>query len=207
MVAEAIMGPQPSTATRSFLSLARSDQQSFEGWQVDGWVRWLAGLRGVYERRMTTMASILDEHAYQLKQSTPVADLDAEWGVISKTKLMSFDWPRGGMFIWLQVHFESHPLYNARGNIYPLIDGPLMSKALMIHLTKEPYKVIAAPGTIFCANEGVLAERGWRFFRLCFAAERDDAVGPDATRFGEGLQRFWRIKKVDAIEKLVDELD
>ncbi|KAG9255362.1 aromatic amino acid aminotransferase 1 [Emericellopsis atlantica] len=207
MVAEAIMGPQPPAATRSFLSLSRSEQQSFEGWQTDGWVRWLSGLRGVYERRMNTMASLLDEHAYQLKQSTPVADQDAEWGVISKTKLMSFDWPRGGMFIWLQMHFESHPLFNARGTTYPVLDGPLMSKALMVHLTKAPYKVLAAPGTIFCANESILAERGWRFFRLCFAAEEDEAVGPSARRFGEGVQRFWRIKKVETIEKLVDELD
>lgn len=205
MVAEAIMGPQPSSATTSFLRAP--NKLLFEGWHMDGWVRWLAGLRGVYERRMNTMCSILDdEGTFQLKQSTPVNDLDNDWGVITKTRLMSFDWPRGGMFIWVRLHFENHPLWQARGKSVPLLDGPALSVALMMYLTHKPHLVLAAPGTMFSATEGVKSEQGWRYMRLCFAAEDESLVAPCATRFANGVQRFWRIKSVEEMGKLVNEL-
>lgn len=206
MVAEAIMGPQPE-ANRSFRSLSARDKLAFEGWQMDGWVRWLAGLRGVYERRMNTMCSILDEGAYQLKQSTPVRDADADWGVITKTRLLSFDWPRGGMFIWLRIHYESHPLWQARGHSVPLLDGPMLSVAFMMFLTHKPYLVLAGPGSMFSATDGIDSQQGWKYMRLCFAAEDHENIEPCSQRFANGVQRFWRIKSVTEMEKYIDEFN
>lgn len=206
MVAEAIMGPQPEPA-KTFSGLSSRDKLTFEGWRMDGWVRWLTGLRGVYERRMNAMCTHLDAGSYQLKQSTPVSDLDADWGVITKTRILSFNWPRGGMFIWLRVHLENHPLWQVRGETVPVLDGPALSTALMLYLTHRPHLVIAAPGTMFSATGDVAAEQGWRYMRLCFAAEPEERVEPCAKRFANGVQRFWRIKSVAEMEKLIHELN
>ena len=200
------MGQQTESIKASFLSLSARERLVFEGWQTDGWVRWLAGLRGTYERRMNAMCAILDEESHQLKQSTPVRDSEADWGVITKTRLISFDWPRGGMFIWVRIHLESHPLWQARGRAVPLLDGPALSSALMMYLTYKPHRVLAAPGSMFSATPEISGELGWRYMRLCFAAESDDNVEPCARNFGLGVQRFWRIKSVEEMEKLLDEM-
>lgn len=205
-VAELVMGPQPDAVQQHFLSLSRRERNTFESWQMDGWVRWLEGLRGAYERRMNRMCAALDEHAYQLKQSTPVLDDDADWGVITKTRLLSFRWPRGGMFVWVRVHFEEHPLWRAGGDKIRVIDGQVLSKALMSFATRKPYIVLAAPGSMFGATPDVVADKAWRFYRLCFAAESEELVEPCSRRFGAAVQKFWRIKKVEEIEKLIDDL-
>ncbi|OLN84958.1 Aromatic amino acid aminotransferase C56E4.03-like protein 2 [Colletotrichum chlorophyti] len=205
-VAELIMGEQPPAVRSAFAALTSRQKQTFEGWKMDGWVRWLEGLRGVYERRMSRMSSILDGGAYQLKQSTPRSAEDAEWGVVSKTRLYEFAWPRGGMFIWMRLRLETHPLWMAEGGKrIPLLHGELLSTALLFFATKPPFKVLASPGLIFSATPAVRAERGWQYFRLCFAAESEEGVDSCAQRLADAIQRFWRIKKVEEIEDILGE--
>ncbi|KAI0525686.1 pyridoxal phosphate-dependent transferase [Xylaria bambusicola] len=204
MIAENIMGPQPE-ATAAFMSRSRKDQATFTGWKTEGWVRWLAGLRGEYERRMNEMCTLLEENAYQLKQSTPVRDADSDWGVITKTKLYDFRWPRGGMFLWVKVHLENHPLFGATGTQGTVINGPALSKALMVFLTHKPYLVLASPGMMFSASPQIAARQGWSFFRLCFAAETDEMNRDCSVRFGHGVQKFWRVKKIEELEALLEE--
>jgi len=205
LVAESIMGPQPEAATSVFASRTRAEQRLFTGWKTEGWVRWIAGLRGEYERRMNTMCKLLEEHAYQLKQSTPTRDGDSDWGVITKTQLYEFEWPRGGMFLWLKIHFEAHPLFMATGSQGNVIDGPALSTALMMFLTHKPYLVLVSPGMMFSATPQIAVERGWAYYRLCFAAETDEMISACSTRFGQGVQKFWRIKKIAELEALLDE--
>ncbi|KAF4119694.1 DNA-binding transcriptional regulator, MocR family, contains an aminotransferase domain [Geosmithia morbida] len=229
LIAQLVIGHHQAETVKTFFSLSAREKLAFEGWKMDGWVRWLEGLRGVYENRMNRMSSILDGKSYQLKQSTPVisavgygnnnnnsnavtttasstvGELDTEWGVITKTRLLSFDWPRGGMFIWVRVHLESHPLFRVRGHSVARIDGSVLSTALMMFLTHKPYLVIVSPGAMFGANEDIASRRGWQFFRLCFAAEEEERIDSCAHGFADGVQRFWRIKSVDQIETLVDE--
>ncbi|KAL0943765.1 aromatic amino acid aminotransferase [Colletotrichum truncatum] len=203
-VAELIMGEQPPAVRSAFAALTSRQKQTFEGWQMDGWVRWLEGLRGVYERRMNRMSSILDDGAIQIKQSTPRSAEDAEWGVVSKTRLYDFSWPRGGMFIWLRVRLEAHPLWMAKGGkILPLLDGEKLSTALMIFATQKPYRVLISTGMMFSATPEIKAERGWGYFRLCFAAESEENVDLCSQRLSDAIQAFWRIKKVEEIEELL----
>lgn len=205
MIASLIMSPQPE-ATARFNALSAKDKRTFTGWKTDGWVRWLAGLRGEYERRMNRMCTILDENAYQLKQSTPVRDDDSDWGVITKTKLISFDWPRGGMFVWIRVHFEAHPLWNAEGDAVPIINGPVLATAFLMFCTHKPNLVLGAPGAMFSATPEIMKERGWGYVRLCFAAESEENIDSSSLRFAQALHRFWKIKKVEDMEKLVQEM-
>ncbi|KAM0335694.1 hypothetical protein ACHAQA_000744 [Verticillium albo-atrum] len=204
MVSELIMGPQPA-AKAAYAALPAAQRPAFAGWDTSGWVRWLAGLRGQYERRMSRMARILDAGAHQLKQSTPTRDDLADWGVVTKTRLYEFDWARGGMFLWLRLRFETHPLWKAEGRSVPLVDGAVLTAALLSLGTRRPHLVLAAPGLMFAANEGIKAESAWAYFRLCFAAVAEDEVEACSERFVGLIHKFWRIKSVREIEELLED--
>ncbi|KAI1391219.1 aromatic amino acid aminotransferase [Hypoxylon trugodes] len=203
-IAETIMGPQTEESA-AFKARSAKDQVSFNGWKMDGWVRWLSGLRGQYERRMNRMCTILEDSAFQLKQSTPVRESEAEWGVITKTQLYDFQWPRGGMFLWLHMRFETHPLWKAVGSTGNIINGTALSTAMMIFLTHKPYLVLISPGMMFSATPQIREERGWAYFRLCFAAESEENIDSASQRLGQGIQKFWRIKNVKELESILDE--
>ncbi|KAK8034413.1 aromatic amino acid aminotransferase [Apiospora rasikravindrae] len=209
LVAQTIMGTQQTegSATMSRFAALRSSREkaAFNGWKVDGWVRWLAGLRGEYERRMNRMCSILEENAYQLKQSTPVRKSDADWGVITKTQLYEFDWPRGGMFLWMRMRFEQHPLWQVPGSKGLPINGTALTTALMILLTHKPFLVLVSPGLMFSTTPQIAEERGWAYYRLCFAAESDEMIDKCSQRLVQGIHRFFRIKKVKELEDLLNE--
>jgi DNA-binding transcriptional MocR family regulator len=204
MVAELIIGPQ-APATKAAFSMLRTarEKSAFSGWKMDGWVRWIEGLRGMYERRMVRMCRILDSGSAQLKTSTPVRLADADWGVITKTQLLTYAWPRGGMFVWLRINLDKHPLFQAAGSAGQLIDGTVLSSALFIFLTKKPHLVIISPGAIFSATPEIRTEEGWPYFRLCFAAETEENVDAASQRFVDGLHAFWQVKDVKLIEELL----
>ena len=207
-VAQLIMGTQAPETLTLFQSLTRKEQSTFTSWSTSGWVRWISGLRGEYERRMNRMCTILDAHSHMLKHKSPsAASALSDWGMVSKTQLLSFDYPRGGMFVWLRIHLESHPLYNAHFTSPPkkIIDGTSLSIALMFFLTKPPQLVLAAPGLMFGATDEIRASRAWAYFRLCFAAETDETVDAASVRFGRGVQRFFKIRDPDVIQELVDQ--
>ncbi|EFX01316.1 aromatic amino acid aminotransferase [Grosmannia clavigera kw1407] len=225
LLSELVRGPTPaalaaavagsSSSSRGVWGTKRSSpsssgslgtSNSFAGWQTDGWVRWLEGVRGEYERRMTQMCTILDDNACQLKQGTPVRPSEADWGVITKTKLYSFSWPRAGMFVWVRMHFETHPLWQAArsGSGGDILDGPAMQMALLLLLTSKPHLVIISPGDMFSASDEVHEARGWAYFRLCFAAESDENLVASTHRLVAGIQKFWKIKRVKEIEDLLE---
>ncbi|KAK5001701.1 hypothetical protein LTR39_006883, partial [Cryomyces antarcticus] len=112
MIAELIMGPQSKNDG------GQGGAKDGSGWKVDGWVRWLEGLRGNYERRMNAMCQILEDGQFLVKagrrnsltsHASSSDDDEDEWAVVEKTQMYAFDWPLGGMFIWLHINFPSHP--------------------------------------------------------------------------------------------------
>ncbi|KAH8654139.1 pyridoxal phosphate-dependent transferase [Tricladium varicosporioides] len=191
VIAELLMGPQP--AAPEFKKKPKHEQMSFSGWQTGGWVRWLAGLRGSYEHRMNNMCANLEEGRFLLKQGTPIKSAESDWAVISKTKMYSFNWPRAGMFVWVQMHFENHPLFGQ-------VESDKLAMALWIFLTKAPYLVLSAPGTMFSPTPKIAAERGWQFYRLCFAAVNEEEVSGSSKRFAEGVKAFWLIKDKNELD-------
>ncbi|KAL1882695.1 hypothetical protein VTK73DRAFT_1607 [Phialemonium thermophilum] len=205
MVAELVMGPQPAAARAAFAALRTAKERAtFSGWKMDGWVRWLAGLRGAYERRMNRMCRILDDGSARLGTARSTHPSDADWGIVTKTPLFDFKWPRGGMFVWLRVHFERHPLWGARRTDGEgMIDGTAISTALLLYLVRKPFLVIVSTGLMFSATEKVRTKMGWAFFRLCFAAETEENVDAASQRFVEGLHSFWRIRKVEQLQDIL----
>ena len=57
LVAELLIGPNSADHT----SKPGKGETQPEGWKMDGWIRWLEGLRGNYERRMQVMCEALEE--------------------------------------------------------------------------------------------------------------------------------------------------
>ena len=215
MVAQLLMGTQdPTPPSTSFFS---SPPKIQSGWKTDGWVRWLEGLRGNYERRMNTMCEILEANQYNLKtgrkrrQASYLAELqgkeadkhaiidaDTEWRHVVKRQLYTFDYPLGGMFVWIRLELSSHPLADK----FPL---SRLSSAQWVLLTREPYLVLVAPGVLFSATPEIQEDRGFRFMRLCFAAVDEAEVAPLTKRFVDGIHAFWEIRDVKEMKELMDE--
>lgn len=189
MIAELIMGPQTKNDG------GRGGSKDGSGWQVEGWVRWLEGLRGNYERRMQTMCSMLEEGKHLVKSGRRQS-LDGDWGVVDKVPMYDFVWPLGGMFVWVKVNLQTHPLYKKT-------TPAKLSLALWVHLTEKPHLVLVSPGTIFSPTPEIAETKGWQFYRLCFAAVDEPEVGKCSTRFVEGIKSFWGKKSLDDIEESV----
>jgi DNA-binding transcriptional MocR family regulator len=207
MVAELVLGPQNADALATYRSLRTNKERiAFKGWKMDGWVRWIEGLRGEYERRMNRMCRILDQGRYQLKQGTPVNAADADWGVVTKTQLFDYSWPRGGMFVWVRFNMETHPLWGAVDSHGNLVDGTMLCGALLIFLTRKPYLVLVSPGLMFSATEEVRQHAGWRYYRMCFAAIANEDLDSCSQRFVDGVQKYWKMKSVNDLEDLLEEL-
>lgn len=191
LVAELLLGPSHATKNTS-----RGQEKLSTGWQMDGWIRWVEGLRGNYERRMQTMCQILEDGKYTISHRRMSSASD-EFEIISKTQMYDFDFPMAGMFVWMRIHYELHPLYKK-------VEHLRLSQALWVFLTTEKYKVLLAPGSIFSPNEQVRVEKAWQYFRFCFAAVNEDQVGILTQRFVLGMQDFWEIddpKKIDDLLK------
>lgn len=80
---------------------------------------WMGGMArvaaGVYEQRMRLMAGALEAD----KQIVTIASASSDLDIVSKTNVYSFTVPDGGMFIWMHIHINKHPEYQAfldRGN-------------------------------------------------------------------------------------------
>ena len=203
MIAELLLGPDQSGLAKK-LKDGKGGLPDGEGWKADGWVRWLEGLRGNYERRMNKMAQILDSRKYLVKagRRNSLDEEADEWSVVEKTPMMSFDWPVGGMFLWLKVLFENHPLYSHYNKTG---EANTLSHALWIFWTTEPYLVLVSPGEMFSPTDEIKKADGWKYFRLCFAAINEEDLTPVSERLADAVAAFFRIKDKKTIEKLLEE--
>ncbi|KAF2276519.1 aromatic amino acid aminotransferas-like protein [Westerdykella ornata] len=196
MVAELIMGPQSSSDP------GRGGAADGSGWKVDGWVRWLEGLRGNYERRMDAMCNVLSDGKHLIRArrrnlSAQAADED-EWTIVETTKIYDFVRPLGGMFVWVRFDFSTHPLRWQ-------VPAARLSQALWVLWTRKPYLCLVAPGRMFAATEEIARKDAFNCFRLCFAACPAEEVKAISQRFVDGAQAFWRIKSKERIDELLGE--
>ncbi|KAJ5908451.1 hypothetical protein N7495_001133 [Penicillium taxi] len=188
MIAKTLMGNQ--TADESKLI----NKEDFKGWRVDGWVGWLEGLRGGYEKRMQVMCTALEENKSIILEQLEMTGAVDDWEMVDRVQMFDFVWPKAGMFIWLEVHFETHPLrlkYSAEE----------LSKAFWVHLTKEPHKCLISPGSMFGATPKSAA-LSHNYFRLSFAPMDPNEVESLTRRLLDGFRSFWQLKELEDDEVL-----
>ncbi|KAF7179224.1 hypothetical protein CNMCM7691_008155 [Aspergillus felis] len=165
------------------------------GWKMDGWVRWLEGLRGSYEQRMQAMCISLEEGKYAIKGDGSEPSQSTEesgWEVIDKVQMYDFTWPMGGMFVWIKVLFNTHPLNEK-------YSPETLSKAVWVHMTQEPFLCLMVPGDLFAPSEKAL-DQAWQYFRLCFAPMPEKDVAVITNRLVEGFRAFWQRKDLDGLD-------
>jgi hypothetical protein len=126
--------------------------------------------------------------------------VDREYAVVSKTQMYSFTTPLAGMFLWMRVHYSTHPLYTQ-------VAHERLAHALWIFLTTAPYRVLVSPGGIFSPTDELRAEKGWQYFRLCFAAVDDEVLGQLSRAFVAGCRTFWAITTVREIDEILRDDD
>jgi DNA-binding transcriptional MocR family regulator len=203
MVAELVVGPLEDGNGKGGLLDGR-------GWDVDGWVRWLEGLRGEYERRMNAMCDILDSGRIKVKTgrrrsfSKLVERLDLgtgdEWSVVESMPLFEFQRPTGGMFAWIKIAFENHPVYGSMDNVR-------LALGFWLFLTTAPYKVLVTPGSTFAATPEIAEAKAWRYFRVCFSAVPQDELEDICRRLAKGIGAFFDVKDAKVIDDLLDDMD
>lgn len=205
MVAGLIMGGGDGRKEEEFGGFGEdgNGRQSV-GWKTDGWVRWLEGLQVGYEWRMRTMCTILEEgrsiigHCPTATSASYSNDHDDDddnddyddWQLLHKTPLYTFQFPRGGMFVWVRMCFETHPLWSRED-----VSAEKLSAALWKHLTKKPYLCLVAPGALFNpaggSSDGKTNDDSFWYFRLCFAPMQEGDVAASSRGFVEGCSDFW----------------
>ncbi|KAJ0117905.1 Pyridoxal phosphate-dependent transferase major region subdomain 1 [Diaporthe amygdali] len=156
-------------------------------WGLEGWVRWLEGLRSAYERRMIKLATALERNKVVTSAT-------------GQTKMFDFQWPMGGMFLWVEVNIFSHPLVSTVG-------PKRLMRALWIRCTQHPYRILTVPGGDFAATESVKGTRGFLFLRFCFAAVEEDLLEAKAQSFAEACREFWSIQSSNDIDEIMRDED
>ena len=203
-------------------SSGRGGGKDGKGWDFSGWVRWLEGLRGQYERRMNRACNVLEKGREVVISAAPfttsyppstessgdkeiisrgeekknVEDDLSEWTSVTPVTAYSFSRPTGGMFIWLSLNLDTHPLATR------LALG-MLSRALWIFWTTVPYRVLVAPGTMFGATDIVKRFDGWRYMRICFAAVPDGELEATMQRLVDGVRDFWDIRSEEKVKKII----
>ncbi|KAK2763102.1 hypothetical protein FQN54_009736 [Arachnomyces sp. PD_36] len=198
MIAGLIMGPQTG---------ANEDPRSkvHTSWRVDGWVRWLEGLRGDYERRMQTMCTILEENKFILLEAVEQKQkkqhsshrtfgfgsgssdiVGGEWELVHKVQMFDFSWPQAGLFVWLHLRLDTHPLHH-------LVEEKKLAGALWKHLIKKPYLCVVSPGAWFSSTKEITEQSSaWSYFRVSFASMDASDVGDVSRALVEGFRTFWK---------------
>ncbi|KAJ5099697.1 hypothetical protein N7532_006698 [Penicillium argentinense] len=190
VVAETLMGKQDDENEARM-----SKKPNGNGWHMDGWVRWLEGLRGGYERRMNAMCTVLEENRFLFHENSENSATDTDhvdnWEVVDCVQMYDFVWPKGGMFAWVEILFDTHPLRSQ-------YSSERLSRAFWIHLTKKPHLCLVGPGSLFAATPNSV-EKAYKYIRLAFAPMDANDVAPFTNRLVEGIKTFWQRKDLDGL--------
>ncbi|KAJ7590496.1 pyridoxal phosphate-dependent transferase [Mycena floridula] len=145
-------------------------------WQYTGYMRWLKALRVQYMQRWDYFLDCLIDN-FDLKVFPATEDYREESDVYHasfKTKgpsrrssekpsptIFSFVPPNAGMFVWLKLHLENHPLFASIG--YKQLEMKLWEKLANAG-------VLFAPGFIFHADVVTNETPGSGHFRISFSS-------------------------------------
>lgn len=95
--------------------------------------------------------------------------------VHGQTEMFSFNWPIGGMFLWVRDHISDHPLVS--------VDPRHLMLALWLHCTQHPYRILVVPGGELAATEKMEDDHEYLFFRFCFAEVEESALMASSKSF------------------------
>ncbi|EIW74179.1 L-tyrosine:2-oxoglutarate aminotransferase [Coniophora puteana RWD-64-598 SS2] len=173
------------------------------GWGADGLMKWVHSLAREYERRRDLFVSVFDAK-------------------VAPTGCASAEVPQSGMFVWIQVHLESHPRFVVRtpdsgsddeGDMLGAVmaapgvlgevarRGPITNtEQLMSELLRKLVEsgVIMIPASTFAIVDrsgSTLSPIGDRanYLRATFVGT-DETIRDGLTIFAQALEEFFNLK-------------
>ncbi|KAH7911421.1 pyridoxal phosphate-dependent transferase [Hygrophoropsis aurantiaca] len=156
-----------------------------KGWHLDGLCRWLQSLRLDYKRRRDFLLEMFRRE-------------------VEPTGYATVNIPQGGMFVWMEVHFERHPHYRPglrdatssavapRTNIETLLLA-LFEKCMENDVVVMPSSIFSIPEDsmwIGNDNQHVPIRDRTKFFRATFAGTEEN-IEKGMVRFGRTLKDFF----------------
>jgi aromatic amino acid aminotransferase I / 2-aminoadipate transaminase len=144
-------------------------------WGMEGWIRWLQGLGIEYRKRRDYMVDAITRE-FEMKQIE-----QDDFVVLEKDKLISFEIPTAGMFLWIRIAIEKHPLYDGT-NAVELMD--ILWERLAVQ-----EDVLVGPGRLFAATDGQVEEAA-KYLRISFSSGEQSDVDEMALRFGRAIRWF-----------------
>ncbi|KAI0823558.1 L-tyrosine:2-oxoglutarate aminotransferase [Trametes gibbosa] len=153
------------------------------GWQVEGFDRWVRSLRAEYHRRRALFLSLFERE-------------------VAPTGLARAAVPEAGMFVWIRVALENHPRYRAdlrhvpggnrrgpRTNCAALMDE-LFERCLDAGLVIMPASIFALPeDEKFADTEDPVHDR-MNYLRATFAGT-EEAMEQGLAILGQTLREFF----------------
>jgi len=161
-------------------------------WQYAGTLRWLQGLRYEYIKRRDFFVDCLAEN-FHLELAPPeqnkfrgsdtylASHLKVVGEKVIREPLFSFVPPSSGMFVWLQILFDSHPKLDKVGK-----------KSLEVQLWEDLAEagVLFAPGYLFASNSSVETEMH-AHFRISFSNAQYSDLKKAVEIFAQVLLKFY----------------
>ncbi|KAK1224386.1 hypothetical protein PQX77_012682 [Marasmius sp. AFHP31] len=171
-------------------------------WRYEGYIRWLRGIRAQYKQRRDDYVDCLAE-TFDLRKTVGTeaheegctvyeAFLRPQSGFISSEKtpvtpVLSFVPPTSGMFVWLEVHFQHHPLFGA-------CDASTLEMKLWTDLAEAG--LVLGPGYMFSADavENLPRKRG--HFRVSFSQCTLEDMKKSAKILSTVFREFMKIRSI-----------
>ncbi|KAL5867612.1 hypothetical protein ACKVWM_011599 [Pyricularia oryzae] len=119
-------------------------------------------------------------------------------GEDNKVAMFDFRWPMGGMFLWVEIKIENHPLAVS-------VDLRRLMCDLWIKCIRPPYLVLKVTGDDFAETEAVKTGRGYKFLRFCLAAIEEDLFEENSASFIAVCRDFWSIRRKKDVKRIITE--
>ncbi|KIP08349.1 hypothetical protein PHLGIDRAFT_18957 [Phlebiopsis gigantea 11061_1 CR5-6] len=162
-------------------------------WKHEGYVRWLHGLAIEYQsRRDYFIDSLMEEfHVMQSVSNKSIwAGLDVYECSVKPTtmtekasykKIFTFTPPSSGMFLWLEMHFDSHPSFR---------EGDEETLEMQLWTKIAEAGVLVAPGWFFAATDEI-NDAGKGHFRMSFSNAEFPTMKKAVKIFAQVVKEFY----------------
>ncbi|KAF8192568.1 pyridoxal phosphate-dependent transferase [Pholiota molesta] len=168
-------------------------------WQFEGYLRWLKGLGAQYtQRRNFFLGCIFNKfhvelasashntrfpgsEVYLLSKKTPTSWYHNEKSV--RKTLVSFVPPSSGMFVWMSLHFDSHPKFKKFGQ---------ESLEMQFWTALADAGLLVGPGTMFSARQLEAPDSAPGHLRISFSNAEFADLKKSVDIFATVLEEFHK---------------
>nr|XP_031859235.1 uncharacterized protein CI109_005263 [Kwoniella shandongensis]KAA5526307.1 hypothetical protein CI109_005263 [Kwoniella shandongensis] len=174
--------------------------QLLHQWGINGYLEWVTNLKEQYRVRRDWMLDALATH-FDLVPADQT-DIPGALGVVAFAKndrskpLLSFVPPRGGMFLWCNVHYSSNPAFI---KLAETSDDPESDYERTFWQTLADDLVLVTPGWYyqpwmgdeFRSTKSREGKPGMGHFRLAFSYEGKADMEEGIKRLADVMHREW----------------